>query len=95
MRDHPFRERLLYQLMLALYRSGRQAEALGALQAAKRRFAEELGLEPGPQLRGAVQPEARLRAVHAQAAGVDPTGNGLARGGAEAVRRPGVGGRAA
>jgi YVTN family beta-propeller protein len=50
-RDHPFRERLLYQLMLALYRSGRQAEALGALQAAKRRFAEELGLEPGPQLR--------------------------------------------
>jgi YVTN family beta-propeller protein len=50
-RDHPFRERLLYQLMLGLYRSGRQAEALGALQAAKRRFAEELGLEPGPQLR--------------------------------------------
>lgn len=50
-RDNPFRERLLYQLMLALYRSGRQAEALGALQAAKRCFAEELGLEPGPQLR--------------------------------------------
>jgi YVTN family beta-propeller protein len=50
-RDHPFRERLLCQLMLGLYRSGRQAEALGALQAAKRRFAEELGLEPGPQLR--------------------------------------------
>jgi YVTN family beta-propeller protein len=50
-RDHPFRERLLYQLMLGLYRSGRQAEALAALQAAKRRFAEEFGLEPGPQLR--------------------------------------------
>jgi YVTN family beta-propeller protein len=50
-RDHPFRERLLYQLMLAFYRSGRQADALAALQAAKRRFAEELGLEPGPQLR--------------------------------------------
>jgi Bacterial transcriptional activator domain len=49
--DHPFRERLLYELMLALYRSGRQAEALAAFQAAKRRFAEELGLEPGPQLR--------------------------------------------
>jgi YVTN family beta-propeller protein len=49
--DHPFRERLLYQLMLALYRSGRQAEALAAFQAARQRFAGELGLEPGPLLR--------------------------------------------
>jgi YVTN family beta-propeller protein len=49
-RDEPFRERPLGQLMLALYRAGRQAEALSVFQAGRRRFAEQLGLEPGPQL---------------------------------------------
>jgi predicted ATPase/DNA-binding SARP family transcriptional activator len=49
--DSPFRERLWGQLMLALYRSGRQADALDTFQEARRVFADELGLEPGPELR--------------------------------------------
>ena len=48
---HPFRERLLGQLMLALYRAGRQADALSVYQAFRRRFAQELGLEPSSELR--------------------------------------------
>lgn len=49
--EHPFREALWGQLMLALYRSDRQAEALAAFQEARSILGEELGLEPGPKLR--------------------------------------------
>jgi DNA-binding SARP family transcriptional activator/basic membrane lipoprotein Med (substrate-binding protein (PBP1-ABC) superfamily) len=49
--SHPGRERLWAHLMLALYRSGRQAEALEAFRRARRYLVEELGLEPGEPLR--------------------------------------------
>jgi DNA-binding SARP family transcriptional activator len=49
--EHPYRERLRAQLMLALYRSDRQADALQAYQNARRTLVEELGIEPGERLR--------------------------------------------
>ena len=61
-RAHPLRERFAGQLMLALYRSGRQAEALNAFADARRVLVGELGIEPGPQ----------LRALHARILAADP-----------------------
>jgi tetratricopeptide (TPR) repeat protein len=61
-RAHPLRERFSAQLMLALYRSERQAEALAAFADARRVLASELGIEPGPQ----------LRQLHARILAADP-----------------------
>lgn len=48
--EHPFRERLVAALMLALYRAGRQKDALQVYEDGRRRLVTELGLEPGPEL---------------------------------------------
>jgi DNA-binding SARP family transcriptional activator len=53
--EHPYQERLRGQLMLALYRSGRQTEALQAYQDARLQLGSELGLEPGKALQALEQ----------------------------------------
>ncbi|MEV4163530.1 AfsR/SARP family transcriptional regulator [Nonomuraea dietziae] len=49
--EYPLRERLRAQLMLALYRSGRQVEALAVYQETRKVLVDELGIEPGPAMR--------------------------------------------
>jgi DNA-binding SARP family transcriptional activator len=69
---NPLRERLRGQLMLALYRAGRQAEALQAYHDARRMLVDELGIEPGPtlqQLHGAILRQERVL----QPSGVGPS----------------------
>lgn len=53
--EHPERERFSEQLMLTLYRNGRQSEALHVFHDARKRLASELGVEPGRDLRNLYQ----------------------------------------
>jgi YVTN family beta-propeller protein len=72
-REHPLREGFIAQLMLALYRSGRQADALESYRRARARLVDELGLEPGRELQ-------RLeRAILAQDPALEPPSRGAVR----------------
>lgn len=76
--EHPYRERLRGQLLLALYRGGRQVEALDAYARARRIFVDDLGIEPGPELRDLQARILRQDAgLDAPAASVVLTGIGL------------------
>ena len=95
-RAHPLRERFSGQLMLALYRCGRQAEALTAFADARRVLVQELGIEPGQELRGlharilAADPglDAPVAATVSAAGPPEHRGTAAADGGAAARERP-------
>ncbi|HET6501710.1 MAG TPA: BTAD domain-containing putative transcriptional regulator [Amycolatopsis sp.] len=75
--QHPLDERVAGQLILALYRSGRQSDALAHYQVQRRRLADELGTDPGPD----------LRRLHHRILTADPA---LANSGTVSVDEPGV-----
>ena len=95
--QHPFREQLWALLMTALYRTGRQADALAAYRSAHEHLVEQLGLDPGPQLRELetmiLGHDERLGAFRAHDLASDQRVSGLGDGESTAidaaVRRPG------
>ncbi|MEU5820528.1 BTAD domain-containing putative transcriptional regulator [Streptomyces sp. NPDC047803] len=91
--ENPLREQLRGQLMCALYWSGRQAEALEAFRTGRRILAQELGLEPGRELRrleqailaGELPPPVRAQPLRPRDGGPEVSGTGAP---APAPRRP-------
>jgi DNA-binding SARP family transcriptional activator len=74
--EYPLRESLPERLMLALYRSGRPAEALAVYQRSRRHLVEELGIEPGPRLRELHQMILQGAPVEPRIAGIGATPGG-------------------
>jgi streptogramin lyase len=86
--EHPYREHFRAQSMLALYRSGRQADALAAYRDARAAFASGLGIEPGPELR-ALERAVLDQDPALEAPRVDPNGaDARAPASSGRVRRP-------
>lgn len=86
--DYPLRERFHAQFMLALYRSGRAAEALTAFEHARRLLADQLGADPGPELRSLHERILRCDAVLAEPAGPGGYPGGIVAGPPPAAPRP-------
>jgi YVTN family beta-propeller protein len=85
--EHPYQERLAAQLMLALYRAGRQADALRVYRTVRERLSDELGLEPGEELRNLESRILRQDPALALPAPSPPTVSGDASGSEEAQAR--------